>query len=266
MSKLKQKWNKRVVLPFRQNKFLFEELVKRDFKRRYKGTVLGMLWSVIYPLLHLLVMRLVFTQFFGRNTPHYTTYLFCGILIFHYFKESTHNGMSAILNNANVLSKIRVPKYLFLLSKNVSCSINFAFTLVIFFIFAAFDHIQFRPAFFALVYPIAFLIIFNIGVGMILSVLYVFFRDMSYLYDLFTLLLRYMSAIFYRVDSFPENVQGLFMINPVYCYIKYFRVVCVDGGFPTLNHHILCAAYAVGAVIIGAIVYKKNNTRIMYYL
>ena len=85
-----------------QHRFLFEELVKRDFKKKYKSTVLGMTWSVLSPLLTLLVMRLVFTQFFGRNTPHYTTYLFCGNLVFSYFKDSTNQGMTSLMGNANI--------------------------------------------------------------------------------------------------------------------------------------------------------------------
>ena len=100
----------------KKNQFLFEELVKRDFKQKYKGTVLGMAWSVLAPLLNLLVMRLVFTQFFGRDMEHYTTYLFCGTLVWSYYRESTRGGMNALVSNANVFTKIKLPKYLFLLS------------------------------------------------------------------------------------------------------------------------------------------------------
>ena len=103
-----------------KNRFLFSELVKRDFKQKYKRTVLGMWWSVLSPLLTLLVMRLVFTQFFGRNISHYTTYLFCGTLVFSYFKESTNGGMNALMANRGIISKVNVPKYMFLLSKNIS--------------------------------------------------------------------------------------------------------------------------------------------------
>ena len=86
--------------------FLFEELVKRDFKQKYKRTVLGMAWSVLSPLLQLLIMRIVFSQFFGREIAHYTTYLFCGNLIFSYFKESTMGGMNSLLMNADIFSKV----------------------------------------------------------------------------------------------------------------------------------------------------------------
>lgn len=103
----------------KNHQFLFEELVKRDFKKKYKRTVLGAVWSLLSPLMMLLVMRLVFTQFFGRNMDHYTTYLFCGNLVFAFFSESTSQGMSSLMGNASIFTKVNVPKYLFLLSKNV---------------------------------------------------------------------------------------------------------------------------------------------------
>ena len=92
-------------------RFLFEELVKRDFKKKYKRTVLGMFWSVLSPLLMLLVMSLIFTHFFGRNIEHYTTYLFCGNLIYSYFSESTSQGMMSLVGNASIFTKVNIPKY-----------------------------------------------------------------------------------------------------------------------------------------------------------
>ena len=123
--------------------FLFEELVKRDFKKKYKRTVLGMAWSVLSPLLTLLVMRLVFVEFFGRNMEHYTIYLFCGNLVFSYFNESTTQGMQSLMSNASIFTKVNIPKYLFLFAKNVQTLINFGLTLVVFFIFCIFDKITF---------------------------------------------------------------------------------------------------------------------------
>ena len=120
---------------FKKHKFLLEELIKRDFKKKYKRSVLGMGWSVLSPLLMLLVMRLVFTKIFGHGIEHYTTYLFCGNLVFAFFNESTTQGMSSLMSNTSIFSKVNVPKYLFLLSKNMQTLLNFAITLVVFFIF-----------------------------------------------------------------------------------------------------------------------------------
>ena len=251
---------------FIQYKFLFVELTKRDFKQKYKRTALGMGWSLLSPLLTLLVMRLVFTQFFGRNTPHYTTYLFSGNLVFSYFKESTSGGMNALMANRSIISKVNVPKYMFLLSKNISSLINFGLTLCAYFVFAALDHISFGVHFLSLVYPIICLVIFNIGIGLVLSALFVFFRDIAYLYDIFTLLLMYMSAIFYQINGFSPIVQSLFLCNPIFCYIKYFRLVVIDGSIPNLLHHVLCALYALLVLGIGCWIYKKNNHKFLYYM
>ena len=106
---------KKVIKKLRQHQFLFEELVKRDFTKKYKRTVLGMLWSVLGPLITLGVMALVFTQFFGRNMEHYIIYMFCGNLLYSFFKESTGTGMTALYDNSSIFSKINVPKYMFLL-------------------------------------------------------------------------------------------------------------------------------------------------------
>ena len=113
-----------MITKLRQYQFLFEELVKRDFKKKYKRTVLGVGWSLLSPLLTLLVMRMVFTQFFGRSVEHYTTYLFCGNLVFSYFSDATGQGMTSLVANSSIFTKVNVPKYLFLFSKNIQTVIN----------------------------------------------------------------------------------------------------------------------------------------------
>lgn len=246
--------------------FLFEELVKRDFKKKYKRTILGMAWSVLSPLLMLLVMRLVFTQFFGRGMEHYTTYLFCGNLLFSYFNEASGQGMTSLMGNAGIFTKVNVPKYLFLLSKNVQTLINFGLTLCVFFVFCILDDITFTWKFILLLYPIACLILFNIGVGLILSALFVFFRDIQYLWSVFTQLLMYMSAIFYTIDSYSPMVQNLFLLNPLYLFIRYFRKIVIEATIPSIWFHLLMLADVVIVLGIGCWMYKKYNTRFLYYV
>ena len=250
----------------KQYQFLFEELVKRDFKKKYKRTILGMAWSVLSPLLTLLVMRLVFSQFFARGMEHYTIYLFCGNLVYSFFNESTTQGMGSLLNNASIFTKVNVPKYLFLLSRNVQTLINFGLTLCVFFLFCVLDHISFTWRFIMLVYPITLLLLFNIGVGLILSALYVFFRDIQYLWSVFTLLLMYMSAIFYSIDSFSPHIQRLFLANPIFVFIKYFRNIVLDASIPSLQFHLLMLGETALLLGIGAWIYKKYNTKFLYYV
>jgi len=250
----------------RKNQFLFEELVKRDFKKKYKRTVLGMFWSMLSPLLTLLVMKLVFTEFFGRSTEHYTIYIFAGTLVFSYFNDATNGGMTSIVDNSGIFTKINTPKYLFLLSKNVSSLINFGITLVLFFIFCIFDGIHFGLEFFMLVIPVICLVIFNVGVGSILSALYVFFKDIKYLYGIFTLMLMYLSAIFYTIDSYEKHIQYLFYLNPIYVYISYFREIVIGNSIPSPEVHFLAFFYAAAVLLIGIYIYKKYNQRFLYYL
>lgn len=255
-----------MIQKLKQHQFLFEELVKRDFKKKYKRTVLGMLWSILSPLLMLLVMKLVFTQFFGRGTEHYTTYLFCGNLIFSYFSEASSQGMASLMGNSAIFTKVNVPKYLFLFSKNVQTLINFGLTLCVFFVFCVLDGITFTWRFVLLLYPIGCLVLFNIGVGLILSAMFVFFRDIQYLWTVFTQLLMYMSAIFYTIDRYSYTAQCLFLLNPVYLFIRYFRKIVIEATVPTLWFHLLMSADVAIVLGIGCWMYKKYNHRFLYYV
>lgn len=250
----------------RRNQFLFEELVKRDFKKKYKGTFLGIGWSVLAPLLQLLVLKIVFTQFFGRTIAHYTTYLFCGQLLFHYFSESVGAGMASLTSNAGIFSKVKVPKYIFLFAKNAQIFLSFLIILAVFFFFCLLDDITFTWRFLLLIYPILTLTLFNIGVGLILSALFIFFRDIHYLWQIFMRLLYFGSAIMYSIDRFPPERQMIFHLNPVYMHIAYFREITLAGTVPGPYHHLFLLGTTVVAFTIGAVIYHKCNNRFLYYL
>ena len=246
--------------------FMFEELVKRDFKQKYKRTVLGMVWSILSPLLMMCMLATIFGNFFGKSIEHYIIYLFSGQIIFNYFTESTNGGMNALLSNAKIFTKINVPKYLFLFSKNVSALINFGIILVIYFIFIWVDGISFTWKFLALLYPILCLIFINLGMGLILSALYIFFRDIEYLYRLFTQIVMYGSAIFYNINGLPVYVQKVFYCNPIFVCISYFRSVVLENTIPELWLHGLLAGYAIVLFGLGCYVYKKYNYKFLYYV
>lgn len=250
----------------KKNRFLFEELVKRDFKKKYKRTVLGMLWSLLAPLLNVLILMFVFVNIFGRTQDHFIIYIFCGTLVMSFYTEATQGCMRALMANASIFTKVNVPKYLFLLSKTFQALINFALTAIIFILFCIFDHIQFGFHMLSLLYPVLCLLVFSFGVGMVLSALFVFFRDVEYLYSIFLTLLNYVSAIFYPVTIMPENLRSIFYLNPVYVYIFYFRCVVIDGFVPSLIIHILAAAYALIALLAGCLLYKKCNNEFLYYV
>ena len=256
----------KIFRDLKKHQFLFEELVKRDFKQKYKRTVLGLGWSVLSPLLTLLVLNFVYGYYFGRNVRHYTIYLFCGSLLFSYFREATTGSMNSLVSNANIFSKINVPKYLFLLSRNISSLINFFLTLCVFLIFVIADGIAISWNFVMLIFPICCLVFFNVGIGLIISALFVFFRDIGYLYGIFTMLLMHMSAIFYQITIIPEKYRMFFYLNPVYCYIEYFREIVLNGNIPSLQYHILCGVYSIIFLVIGGCIYKKFNRKFLYYI
>ena len=250
----------------KRNRFLFEELVKRDFKKKYKRTFLGMGWSMLSPLLMLLVMKIVFEQFFGRTMNHYTTYLFCGLLTFNWFAQSTNGGMRCLSGNASIFTKVNVPKYLFLFSVNIQVLLNFALTLLVFFVVCAIDHVPFTWRFICLVYPVMTMLLLNLGVGMVLSALFIFFRDIDYLWSVALQLLMYGSAIFYAVDKFPPKIQLVFSLNPVYRHIAYIREIVLAGTIPSLGTHLTLLGFAVAAFLAGAFMYKHYNTKFLYYV
>lgn len=225
-----------------------------------------MFWSVLSPLLMLSVMAIIFGNFFGRDIEHYVIFLFSGQIIYNYFIEATNEGMQALVSNSSIFTKINVPKYLFLFSKNVSALLNFAIILVIYFGFVIFEGIDFTWQFLLLIYPIICLIVLNLGMGLILSALFVFFKDIQYLYRLFTQILMYGSAIFYNIDILPQHLQTLFYCNPIFVCITYFRSIVLHNAVPDLRLHLLLAGYALVLFGIGCWVYKRYNYKFLYYV
>lgn len=247
-------------------KFLFDELVKRDFILKYKRTVLGILWSVLSPLFNLLIMWLVFGKMLGSNVNHYAIYLFIGQIVFTYFSEATNQSMTALIDNSSIFTKVNVPKYMFLLSKNVSSLINFSINVGVLFVFILIEGIPITANYLMLIYPLTIMIIFNLGVGLILSALYIFFRDMQYLWGIACQLIMWLSAIFYPIENFPAYGRNLFLLNPLYLFIRYTRKIIIDNTIPSIWFHLLMAGYAITVLVFGAFMYKKYNHEFLYYV
>ena len=155
---------------------------------------------------------------------------------------------------------------LFLFSINIQVLINFGLTLLVFFIFCAIDHVPFTWRFLCLVYPIATSLLFNLGIGMVLSAVFIFFRDIDYLWTVAMQLLMYGSAIFYMVDRFPPKVQLVFSLNPVYRHIAYIREIVLAGTIPSLETHLTLLGFAAAAFLAGSFMYKHYNTKFLYYV
>lgn len=245
--------------------YLMEQLIKRDFKARYKGTFFGVLWSLMSPFAVMLVQYLVFSRLFGRN-PDYVIYLLTGTTFFNFFNDSTVQEMFTLRQNAGIISKINVPKLTFFLSKAIACLINFFFVEVIYFVVLLLSDVRITPYCIGLVFPITLMFIMNMGIGYILSGLSLFFKDTQYIYNIFTNILLYLSAPFYYVSIFSETVQKLFYLNPVYCFITYARTVVIEARLPSFDLHLLCMFYALLAVTAAYLFNKKYSKRFIYYI
>ena len=254
-----------LVKKYHQYQFVFSELVKRDFKAKYKRSFLGILWSMLAPLFTLLVLNFVFGTFFGRTQEYFTIYLFSGWLIFQYYNDATNGAMNSLIANAGIFSKVKVPKYMFLFSRVASSSINFFLTLVLYFGFVIAYGLPITWKFIMLLYPVVCMFIMILGVGLILSALFVFFKDVQYLYGVFTTALMYATPIFYTPDILGDKMW-IFYFNPLYYYVTYFRSVVIDGVIPGLEFHGVMLGVSLLLFSIGCWMYKKYNYKFLYYV
>ena len=246
--------------------FLLGELIRRDFIRKYKRTTFGILWSALSPLLLLITMDIIFGTFFGRNMPHYTIYLFSGLLLFNYFSTSTRGMMIALSANAPIYSKVSVPKHYFVLSLSVARFVDFLVSLAVYFIFVAVDGIAFSGRMFLLIYPIICLYMINLGIGMFLSTVYIFFRDINYLWPIICRIIMYASAIFYDVSILPGIMRRLLTCNPLYMCIDYFRQLIIHSTVPSFEYHLVLGLMSAFCLLLGYATYNFNRDKIALYV
>ncbi len=248
--------------------FLLQQLVSRDFKVKYKRSVLGIVWSLLYPVLTMAVMALVFTRMFKFSTPgvNYLVYLMSGLVIFNYFSEASNLAMSSVVANFSLINKVYIPKYIFPISKCVFVGINFLLTLIplyaIIFITGTGINI------YHLLLPYAFLcmFIFTVGFGLILSTVAVFLRDMFYIYGVVLTLWTYMTPIMYDIAIISGPLQTIFKLNPLYWFIYFARDIILYNQVPGINVWIYCGLFAVVFLVLGIIIFKKNQDKFIYYV
>ena len=202
---------------------LLIELLKRDIKVKYRKSVLGVLWSVLNPLFMMIILSVVFSTLFKNNVENYPTYIFSGQLIYNFFSEATTSSMSAIVDNASLIKKIYVPKYLFVLARICSSMINLMATLSALFCVMLVLRIDLSYRLYEGVVALILLTLFSTGVGLVLSAIAVKFRDMMHLYSVFLTALMYLCPIIYTMSFLPERVQKIVMLNPLTHFLIIFR-------------------------------------------
>lgn len=240
---------------FSEKKFLLTELVKKNLTSKYKDSVLGILWSFFNPLLTMLVFTAIFSMLFGRNIQNYPVYYLAGRLAFDFYNHGTKGAMNSIRRNANLLKKIFVPKHMFAISAVCYEFVNFLISFVILFGVMLLTGATFHLTLLYSIIPLFFLVVLIFGAGLILAVCNTYFSDIGYLYNVFTLVLLYASAMFYPIEIVPAKVQVIFTLNPVYCAMSCFRQ-CVYGVAPDWSMVLYLATFAFTTLGSGILLFK----------
>lgn len=259
---------KNILANFKKYSFLLQQLISRDFKVKYKRSILGVVWSLLYPLLTMAVMAIVFSNVFKFSTPgvNYLVYLMSGLVMFNYFSEASNLAMSSVVANFSLLNKIYIPKYIFPLSKCLFVGINFLLTLIPLYliIFVTGTGINI----FHLLLPFAFLCLFmfTLGMGLILATISVFLRDMFYIYGILIMTWTYLTPIMYDITLISAKLQPFLKLNPLYHYINFAREIILYNRMPQPFTWAVCLISSVLVLILGMIVFKKNQDKFIYYV
>ena len=264
---------KNILDNFKKYSFLLKQLVARDFKVKYKRSVLGVLWSLLYPVLMMAVMAVVFSNVFKFSVPgvNYLVYLMTGLTFFNYYSEASNLAMSSVVGNFSLLNKIYIPKYIFPLSKCLFVGINFLLTLIPLYaviILSGSGETKCHITALHLLLPYSFLclLIFTIGIGFILSTISVFLRDMFYIYGIVLQILTYMTPIMYDITMLDPRLQLVLKLNPLYHIITFARTIILYHQMPSTTSFIACTVSSLVSLLIGLVVFKKNQDKFIYYV
>ncbi len=250
----------------KQFRYLLSQLVGRDFKVKYKRSVLGVLWSILNPLLMMTVMNFVFSNLFKFDIPNYIVYLMVGLVFFNFFAEATNLAMSSIVGNFSLITKVYVPKYIFPLSKVILSLINFGFSLIALYFIIFLSGIRLNFAHLLLPLDFIYIAIFALGVSLFLSAISVFFRDMFYIYGIVLMTWTYLTPIMWPESIIPSQYLIYFKLNPLYHYIKYARDIILHGQIPSLNQHLLCLAVSLITLAFGVWFFRRRQNDFIYYI
>ncbi len=250
---------------FEKNQYLFviKELTSREIRRKYVGSKLGILWSVLNPLLMMVTMTLIFSFMFRRSIENFPLYYLAGSIMWTLFSEVTNTAMTSLLDNKMLLMRTKLPLHTFVLSRAYTALTNFLYTLVPFVLLLIIYRI--RPSLSMLLFPLDVLLtmIMSVGISYILSILYVYFKDIKYLYGVFLRILMYLTALFYPVSSLPKGLQEVIGYNPVYMSVYIARETVIYGRFPEYEAWIKLAVFSFVSLGIGILVFNRNRNGVM---
>lgn len=254
------------LIAVRKYRFLIRQLVSRDFRTKYKRSVLGMFWSFLNPLLTMVVQYFVFSTIFKSDIPNYAVYLLIGIVSFNFFNEACGMALSSIIGNAALIKKVYMPKYIYPLTRVMSSVVNLAISLIPLLIMCVFTGVEFHRSAVLAFYFLVCLMIFSLGLGLLLSSAMVFFRDTQFLWGVFSMMWMYATPIFYPETILPEEFKFILHINPLYHFLKNIRMCILDGLSPEPAVYVQCMAIAMAMLAVGAVVFRKSQDRFVLYL
>ena len=251
---------------FLKFKPLLSELVGRDIKIKYRRSVLGVAWTLLNPLLMMVVLSVVFTNLFRFQIENFPLYILSGQVIFNFFNDATNMAMGSIIGSASLIKKIYVPKYLFVVSKVLSSVINLfaAFTALLLVMLAMRADLHYKVV--LAVVPLVLVAAFSLGVGLFLSAITVKFRDVMHLWGVFTTALLYLTPVIYPMSILPAWLEKIVRMNPLTNYLIMFRDVMLNNQFFDIKQLIVGVAEAFIAMFLGMYVFYKNQDQFILNL
>jgi len=249
-----------------QHSDLIWYLVMRDLRVRYRRSTLGLIWTMLQPLMMMMVMYIVFSHVFRFDVYRYPVYVLAGILFWNFFQQSVVASMNSLRANAGILQKLPVPKAVFPVATVLSGVVNLCLALVPLLAILVATGQPLQPALLFLPVSIILAAMFTLGAGLLLSPLAVFFSDVVELVGVILMLLMYLTPIFYPVSIIPERFRWMVRYNPVRSVLEVFRDPIYYGKIPPLPHVTVTLVIALLALLIGALAFRKSSDRIPFYV
>ena len=252
--------------PMKKNLFILRTLVTKDFKLKYRRSVLGVLWSVSNPLLMMVVLSAVFSFMFRFTIENFPLYLILGSILFNLMADSTNAAMNSITAAAPLIKKIRIEKLIFPIESVVFQTVNFVISLVAVVLVMLYFHITPTVNLLALPLLVFYVLVFSLGLGMLLAALAVFFRDVMHLWGVVITAWTYATPLFYPVDMLSGWMQTAMSFNPMYHYVTYFRSIVMWNTLPDFTENLVCLGIALITFLVGFIVFRKSEDKFILYI
>mgnify|MGYP001167457724 CR=1 FL=1 len=254
------------VRNFIRYKDLFVELVKKDIKLKYRHSYIGVLWSMLNPLLMMVVLTIVFEALFRREIEYFPVYVLTGRVLYSFFAEATNAALDSIQANAQLIRKVYVPRYIFPTTRVFSAFITNMAAIVPVVCTMLVLGIRFSFYNLLVVIPLLLLLFISVGVGLMLATFAVFFRDIKHLYSVLLTIIMYMTPIFYPESIVPEQYRSLMELNPLFPIVRMVRDTVMHNTLPDAGDLILATGYTVLFLVVGAIVFYRNQSRFIHYV